>query len=207
VENVNETHHKEQIADYHKRYNSLIVDYGKSRGRKAFISSQLTELIEEANTYAEFFGLKTRLFLPNDMQAECERIQERDREKQRKRKAKQERERIQHDKEILEKVDKWATGETDYISMTFENAPIRLRVKDNLLQTSLGAQVPLDHAIKAFRILKRLRNQGETYQRNGHTIHLGHFALDSFENDTVKAGCHRVAWDEIERVATLAGVN
>ena len=68
--------------------------------------------------------------------------------------------------------------------------------------------MPLDHAVKAFRVLKRLRDRGETYQRNGHTIHLGHFALDALDGQgIVTAGCHRVEWSEIERVATLAGVN
>ncbi len=59
-----------------------------------------------------------------------------------------------------------------------------------------------------FRIIKRLRDMGESYQRNGHTIHLGHFALDSVDaQGNVKAGCHEVAWEEIARVAALAGVN
>jgi hypothetical protein len=76
------------------------------------------------------------------------------------------------------------------------------------LQTSRGARVPLDHAVKAFRVIKRLRDKGQTYERNGHTIHLGHFALDSIDNaGNVRAGCHTVEWEEIARVATLAGVN
>ena len=41
---------------------------------------------------------------------------------------------------------------------------------------------------------------------NGHTIHLGHFALDAVDGaGNVRAGCHEVAWEEIERVATSPG--
>ena len=37
---------------------------------------------------------------------------------------------------------------------------------------------------------------------------LGHFALDAVDpQGNVTAGCHNVTWAEIERVATLAGVN
>ncbi len=86
--------------------------------------------------------------------------------------------------------------------------PIRLRIKGDELQTSRGARVPLAHAVKAFRVIKRLRDKGQAYQRNGHTIHLGHFALDSIDSaGNVRAGCHEVEWAEIARVATLAGVN
>ena len=36
----------------------------------------------------------------------------------------------------------------------------------------------------------------------------GHFALDAVDaRGNVRAGCHEVAWEEITRVATLAGVN
>jgi len=53
-----------------------------------------------------------------------------------------------------------------------------------------------------------LHDKGQTYQRNGHTIHLGHFALDSLDTEgNVTAGCHTVQWEEITRVAALAGVN
>jgi hypothetical protein len=37
---------------------------------------------------------------------------------------------------------------------------------------------------------------------------LGHFVLDAVDtNGNATAGCHNVAWEEIERVAILAGVN
>jgi hypothetical protein len=83
-----------------------------------------------------------------------------------------------------------------------------LRIAGEELQTSRGARVPLAHAVKAFRVLKRLHDKGQAYQRNGHTIHLGHFALDSLDTEgNVTAGCHTVQWAEITRVAALAGVN
>ena len=104
-----------------------------------------------------------------------------------------------------ERIDQWVRGETAYCP---PYGPIRLRIVGDELQTSLGARVPLDHAVKAFRVIKRLRDKGEAYQRNGHTIHLGHFALDAVDKGgNVTAGCHHVAWGEIERVAMLAGVN
>ena len=208
VENVAEYHtdHRERFGAYRKRFMAIVSEYAKARRRKPIILDRLRELVSEANQYAEFFGLRSRLTLPTDltgMVAECRAIERREA-------ARRQREQTKREKESQERFQKWIDGETDYLpdSMFSRLSPIRLRVKGDELQTSLGARVPLDHAVKAFRVLKRLRDRGETYQRNGHTIHLGHFALDALDGQgIVTAGCHRVEWSEIERVATLAGVN
>ncbi len=161
----------------------------------------LRDLVDEANRFAQFFGLRSRLSLPDDlsaMEAECRAIDQRERERKQRAEAKRER-------EALERVRQWVNGETDYCP---GYGPVRLRIKGDELQTSRGARVPFAHAVKAFRIIKRLRKQGKPYERNGHTIHLGHFALDAIDDQgNVTAGCHHVEWPEIERVAILAGVN
>ena len=192
---------RKQFAEYRAQYMALVGKYAKARQRKPEHLDALRRLVEEANGYATFFGLRTRLTLPDDltaMIAECQAIEKRERE----RKQREERKR---EREALERVQKWVDGESDYCPYY---GPIRLRIAGDELQTSRGARVPLAHAVKAFRIIKRLRDKGESYQRNGHTIHLGHFALDSVDaQGNVKAGCHEVAWEEIARVAALAGVN
>ena len=74
------------------------------------------------------------------------------------------------------------------------------------LETSHGARVPLSHAIKAFRFVKLIRENGGAWQRNGRTVRVGHYQLDSIDPAGFNAGCHRINWPEIERVAKLAGV-
>ena len=191
-----------QFGEYRARYMALVGQYAKARQRKPDILAGLRDLVCEANQYAEFFGLRARLTLPDDltgMIAECQAIEKRE-------KARKQREQAKRAREEQERIRQWVDGETDYCPSNGQ--PIRLRVKGDELQTTRGARVPLDHAIKAFRVIKRLREKGQAYQRNGHTIHLGHFALDAIDTQgNVTAGCHNVAWEEIERVATLAGVN
>ena len=195
---------REDFADYRQRFAALVGSYANARQRRPAILAEMRALTEEANGFAEFYGLKIRLSLPADlsaMVAECKR-QER-REKERK-----QREARKRQEEARKQLEAWSNGESDYLPSVFYDSPIRLRVKGDELQTSRGARVPLDHAVKAFRVIKRLKQRGESYERNGHTIHLGHFALDRVDSDgNVTAGCHHVAWDEIERVATLVGVN
>jgi hypothetical protein len=75
------------------------------------------------------------------------------------------------------------------------------------LQTSHGASVPLAHAIRAFRFVKLVRERGETWNRNGRQIRVGHYQLDSIDSaGNFRAGCHAINWPEVARVAKLAGV-
>jgi hypothetical protein len=74
------------------------------------------------------------------------------------------------------------------------------------LVTSQGARVPLSHAVKAFRFVKLIRQSGGHWERNGRVVRVGHYQLDAIDPDGFKAGCHRINWPEIERVAKLAGV-
>jgi hypothetical protein len=209
------TGRKEHLADYKARIADAIRACVKARTNKPWRLQQLQELVSEANQYAENFDLKTRFALPNEQELieECRKIDARNkaREARRARKLqKQREEREARQREYFAKqeqlLEEWVDGERD--SCPYEYGfKIRLRIKGNELQTSRGASVPLDHAVKCFRVLKQLRERGETYQRNGHTIHLGHFALDSFSDGIVRAGCHAVEWTEIERIANLVGVN
>jgi len=203
VADVNSTEPRKQFADYRGQYMALVGKYAKARQRKPEHLAALRDLVEEANRYAAFFGLRARLTLPDDltgMIAECQAIEKRDRE----RKQREERKR---EREAQERLQKWVDGALDYCPSGY-GQPIRLRIAGDELQTSRGARVPLAHAVKAFRVLKRLHDKGQAYQRNGHTIHLGQFALDSLDTEgNVTAGCHTVQWAEITRVAALAGVN
>ena len=202
VQHPTDTDRKAQFAEYRERYLALARKYSRARSNKPWILGSLRDLVDEANRFAQFFGLRCRLSLPDDlsgMVAECQAIEKRE-------KARKQRAEAKRAREEQERIRQWANGETDYCPSNGQ--AIRLRVKDDELQTSRGARVPLDHAIKAFRVIKRLRSKGESYERNGYTIHLGHFALDAIDpQGNVTAGCHNVAWEEIERVATLAGVN
>ncbi len=188
--------HSQQLAVYRAEYATLVGKCVKARGSRRL--EALHRLVEEANQYAAFFGLETRLSVPDDLLAEHKAIEKRQRNRTR-RKAQRER------AVATRYLDRWVAGiecwalRPSLVSML----PVRLRVKGNEVQTSLGAVIPLDHAVKAYRVLRRLK--GKAYQ--GNTIHLGPFVLDAIDTEgNVTAGCHTIAWSEIERIATLAGI-
>jgi hypothetical protein len=107
-----------------------------------------------------------------------------------------------------ERIALWYAGER-VGSVYFDAATggAALRIVGDTLQTSHGAEVPLAHAIKVFRFVKLCRDKGETWMRNGKTIRVGHFQVDSVAADgSFVAGCHAFTWPEIERVAKAANL-
>jgi len=211
VRHVCDTNRKGQLDEYRERFAELARRYSRARTNKPWILGSLRDLVDEANRFAEFFGLRSRLSMPDlsAMEAECRAIEQREKAHKQREEAKRQREREARKAEAMDRLDEWANGGSiDHWAFGGYDLPIRLRIKGDELQTSHGARVPLVHAVKAFRVIKRLHDNGQAYERNGHTIHLGHFALDAIDaQGNVTAGCHFVEWPEIERIAKLAGVN
>ena len=90
---------------------------------------------------------------------------------------------------------------------SFYDLPVRLRaIGDNgerEMETSMGARVPISEAERAYRFAVIQRARG--WRRNGEQFTVGSYNLDAVNEDGVIAGCHRVAWPEIERFAQQQG--
>lgn len=83
---------------------------------------------------------------------------------------------------------------------------LRIRNNENEIETTRGATFPVEHARRAFKFILECRKENKEWHTNGHTIHLGHFQIDSIDSEgNVRAGCHQVKWPEIERIATILG--
>jgi hypothetical protein len=103
-----------------------------------------------------------------------------------------------------DKVVAWRAGGNVYLPH-MDSA--LLRVRGNNVETSQGAQFPVAHARLAFPLVKRCHDSGTTWQRNGHRVTLGAFQIDRIdEHGNVRAGCHNVAYDEIELCAQQLGI-
>lgn len=101
--------------------------------------------------------------------------------------------------------EQWRNGK-GHATSTIQGVPsysmTLLRRKGEKLETSRGAVVPWDHALKAFEVVQRCRATGRTYQRNGHTVHVGHFAIDRIDAEgNMTAGCHSLTFEEMEALA------
>jgi hypothetical protein len=101
-----------------------------------------------------------------------------------------------------ELLEAWRNGDNSLGYWDLHNLPAMLRIDGDEVETSLGARFPVSHAIRGLAFVRSVKASGNPYQSNGHTVHLGHYSIDSIDADgNVKAGCHLVTFAEIERIA------
>lgn len=213
--------HKSHLKEYRERINALAQRAATARKKKPELLNGLTTLVMSANQYAETFGLQTRFVVPSDIDLtklrEQAKAEEEKNARQAKRRAELAEQRRQKNQQIAsQQLENWLAGRPiDWRYGSDANTPTErnllheleyayARVEGDELVTTLGARVPLDHVQRAIPIVVRLIERGEGYHRNGHTIHLGHYALDSIDTaGTVRAGCHTFQRAEVERIGKL----
>lgn len=83
--------------------------------------------------------------------------------------------------------------------------PVAFRVEGDELVSTLGARVPLQAARVAYRFAMQVRaTKGkEGWRENGETCPVGHYRLNAINEHGIVAGCHRIAWAELERLASI----
>lgn len=198
--------HKAAIDFYRESILDQAKAFAKARTRKPYILGLIEAKVAEAAAYAKFFNLPKRdrlkPFNVETMAAEAAEEAKKHAAKEKAR-AKQARENAVKDLAL------WlAYQPAEHGTHTYQ-LPVSLRLKQGdpeTIETTKGAEFPTEHGRKAFRALARIRRDGATWHRNGQTIRCGHFQVDSVAEDgTVKAGCHAIAWSEIERFASLMG--
>lgn len=191
-------------TDYGERIQALELKTARSRSNAEYNKTELDRLLAEANHYCSFFGLRNRFKL-NDASSigELVRIQS---EKARKdnalKEAKRKRDHARAIAEAQKELKSWIAGETPYFPHIIPD--VYLRIVGDEVQTSLGAVIPVKHARLGLAIVRRAVATNTEYVRNGHTIHLGPYAIDRIGVDgTLTAGCHTIRYAEIERLGVL----
>lgn len=206
--------HARNLADYAQRVSDHLAKCARARQSysKEWEHGQAIALRNEAREYAKFFRLKLPKIAPIPaLDSEgLARIKAREAEKSAEKAAKERQRKAEQARKEADLAERWRNGEN---VGSLYNAPVMLRVRTfgadedvknavAQVETSLGARVPVAHAIRGLRFVRAVVARGEAYQRNGHTLHLGHYAIDRIDVDgTLTAGCHVISLAEIERIA------
>lgn len=177
----------------------------KNDSTKDWYNVRAANVLEEAKTFAKTFGARFRVASLDALaKAAIEAA---------KRVEKERKERETHERAIaLEDFRAWQAGTKNHCPYAHNrtvNGGAYLRVSNDgqVLQSSQGAEVPINHAIRAFKFIKLCRDGGKAWAKNGHSLRVGNFAVDSVsESGDIHAGCHFIEWAEIERIAKQIGV-
>ena len=195
--------HAGNLADYAERIEKYVITSARARSSyaKEWNNDHAVRLRDEAFAYCAFFGLP----VPNisevrELDSEAlTAIRKREAKRTAEKAEQTKRERAEAVIRQQELITKWRAGQ---YSGCLYDVPAMLRIDGNEVVTSRGARFPVSHAKRALAFVRKVHESGQAYVRNGRTIHLGPYALDRIEaNGTVKAGCHVVSWEEIERIA------
>lgn len=195
------------LVSYKERATTLATKAkrAKKQDSKDWYNVQAANVLEEAKTFAKTFGARFRVASLDALaKAAIEAA---------KRVEKERKEREAHERAIaLEDFKAWQAGTKShcpYAHNRTANGGAYLRVSNDgqVLQSSQGAEVPMSHAIRAFKFIKLCRDGGKAWAKNGHSLRVGNFAVDSVsESGDIHAGCHFIEWAEIERIAKQIGV-
>lgn len=179
---------------------ALLDKASRARSNKSFYLSQANAQIEQARELVEFFGLNYTVSTPEQLKDAAAAIalareEENKRERERQERAK---------KDAVDKIAAFKAGLNVIVPSIISVAYGRLSTDGKMIVTSKGANVPIQHVAKAAPMVKTLIENGRTYKRNGHTIHLGHYVIDEIKPDgTLVAGCHVFEKAEVLRVCDL----
>ena len=225
VASISADDHAANLAHFVGRYANYLLKAKRAREFSIHgLPDDLESLAGAAQAYAKAFKLKAPKFNIESDAAELIAYRaERDAKNAtpeaaaKRAKAKEGRERALERKAALarlegaEKVAAWRAGASVHLGYgdlsRDASGGALLRVRGDKLETSQGASVPLEHAIKVFKFVKLCRDNGKEWQRNGHSLRVGHFQVDHVRADgSFRAGCHLINWPEIETAALMADV-
>lgn len=196
--------HAANLESYAARITAALDAAERARTHKDTHVETALRLDAEALRYAEVFGLSyTSSASAGELRDKLAELTAARKERERKeREAAQERDALAF--------EEWRNGTRYAVPSSYRldgNGSVYMRVNGDVLETSLGASVPLAHAVKAFRFVKLCRERGETWRTNGRVIRVGHFNVESIDAEgNMRAGCHYFTWARIAEAARMAGV-
>lgn len=199
---------KEMLDEYAERITQLCREIAKGREgwRQKSRREDLVKLVDEANAFSKFFGLRRKFTAPTNMD-EIKSQVKREAELLKRRKAAEQRRLEAKQAEALEH---WLGGGTDNWPYGLEFDHLRLYENDDgtqSVQTTRHANVPLKDVRKIAKLVLRHVKSGEHWQRNGQHIPIGDYELDAITSDgTVLVGCHKFKREEVLRFAGVLGL-
>ena len=174
-----------------KRALDLLAKAHRARTRATFYYSEAFHIYENLEKYARFFKLEYTAPDLEKIKIKAVEVY----------KIEQERLRIQQEnrkKAQAEALENWRAG----LDVRNHFEVTALRIKDDEIQTTRGARIPLDHAIKFWGLIKSWHEKGVSYVKDHHSIHLGNYTVNSFKDDILTVGCHSIPYSEIQGIAS-----
>lgn len=194
--------HDKNKSNWAYEIKNLTEKAATARSKAVDYVNEAGALAKSANEYAKFFGLRWTLKMPEfspEFIAKVKYAKKHQSEINAKRAKSAEAKRI---REAAFYLKQWLNHEIDHFPYGYRLGNAFLRVSGEIVETSQGAEVPISHARRLWPIIKRHKEHGTVYERNGHSEHVGQFVVDRIEaNGDMQVGCHNFNYSELERIS------
>jgi len=210
--------HRWNVKGYLKRIDEQYANASRAIkwGEQGF--NYADGLVNELKAYAKHFKLG-RTFVENHIpsaemrekviargNANKEKERERNREWLEKRRA----EAAVLDEANREQMERWTRWESGVRRV--HTTKVYLRATEEkldgkrIVETSHGADVPYDSAKMLYQFASIRRKSGDDWQGRGlQARRVGDFSLNEINGDGIRVGCHKIGWEEIDRLAGVEG--
>lgn len=124
---------------------------------------------------------------------------------------KRRKEKEDRKKKFEEQIEMWKSGEIPELYLHYyledDQPNAWLRIKNGIIETSGNIKIKRAEAERLWELIKFFHNGGK-FQHDMVLGTTGHkWKINSYENDLLVAGCHRIAYNEMESIAKQLGWN
>ena len=93
-------------------------------------------------------------------------------------------------------------------SSFYHGGNVLLRVTDKFVKSSKGICVTIAEAVRMWKVVKRWHNDESTFEAYSEKFFttLSNYGISRYQNDILIAGCHAIAYKEMERAAIELGI-
>jgi len=189
-----EYNHAANLKSYGSRFKEILNKASRARSNKSFLLESAINLANEANYYASYFGISWIIETDNidldSIKVELDKLKVEAVKKDKVRK-----------KQLLidnqERIAQWRKGENVHLPY---DVGFLLRINNERIETSQGAHIPFEDALKLWPMINRARKNNTTYQPDGYKV--GYYNLKSInENGDLKIDCHFIKFEELQIIA------
>lgn len=195
------------VKEYRERIKGLFMRAARARSNKPYLLDAALSLIDDANAFCKFYGLRYKIKSPEDstiagLLDDAAKQAKKDLEKHR------EMKRQRAAQAVLD-LEAWRAGTLDHLPWNSYARPESpaMRVRGDNVETSMGARFTIAEAKTAWPFILRCKERGQVWQSNGGHIPIGEFSISRIDDSgNVRAGCHFVKFAEVESVARTLGL-
>ncbi len=112
-------------------------------------------------------------------------------------------------KDFYERLEKWKSGELNFLHSYYfiDIADVNawMRIKEGIIETSKQIKIGIEEARRMWQVVSLLHRGGQFRHGLVEDVNGNKWSINRYENDILTAGCHRIAYSEMESIAKQLG--